>query len=216
MVAVFGAGGCAKELEWLLNDLQEAGGTKTPVDVFVDCNVSRTHFLEKPLVEEEAFFQSNPCGDGLSIFIALGDCFLRKKVFHNITNRISGKPNFPTAIHPSVRADRRQGRFLYGQGNIFCAMSIVMPDVRVGNFNYISLNSIIGHDTDIGDFVTIFPGVRIAGHVKIQDRVLIGTGAIIIENISICSDVIIGAGSVVTRDILEPGTYVGTPAKRIK
>jgi sugar O-acyltransferase (sialic acid O-acetyltransferase NeuD family) len=216
MVAVFGAGGCAKELEWLLHDLQEAGGTSMPVDVFVDRDIRETHFLDKPLMDEEAFFQTHANGDDLSIFIALGNCFLRRKVCNNIATRISGKPIFPTAIHPTVRADLRQGRLTYGHGNILCAMSIFMPDVSIGNFNYISLNSIIGHDTVIGDFVTIFPGVRIAGHVKIQDRVLIGTGAIIIENIRICSDVIIGAGSVVTKDIQEPGTYVGIPAKRLK
>ena len=50
---------------------------------------------------------------------------------------------------------------------------------------------------------------------KIEDRVSIGSNATILP-VSICSDVVIGAGAVVTKDILEPGVYVGNPAKKIK
>ncbi len=49
---------------------------------------------------------------------------------------------------------------------------------------------------------------------SIGARVSIGTNATILP-VSICDDVVIGAGSVVTRDISEPGTYAGNPAKRI-
>jgi len=49
---------------------------------------------------------------------------------------------------------------------------------------------------------------------NISDRVSIGSNATILP-ISICADVVIGAGSVVTKDIYEPGTYVGNPAKKI-
>ncbi len=48
----------------------------------------------------------------------------------------------------------------------------------------------------------------------IGDRVSIGTNATIMP-VSICDDVVIGAGSVVTKDITEPGTYAGNPARRL-
>jgi len=48
----------------------------------------------------------------------------------------------------------------------------------------------------------------------IGNRVSIGTNATILP-VSICDDVVIGAGSVVTKDITEPGTYCGNPAKRL-
>jgi acetyltransferase-like isoleucine patch superfamily enzyme len=50
---------------------------------------------------------------------------------------------------------------------------------------------------------------------KIGNRVSIGTNASILP-VSICDDVVIGAGSVVTKDISEPGTYAGNPAKMIR
>ena len=34
--------------------------------------------------------------------------------------------------------------------------------------------------------------------------------------VTVCDDVVIGAGSVVTKDITEPGTYVGNPARRLR
>ena len=48
----------------------------------------------------------------------------------------------------------------------------------------------------------------------IGHRVSIGTNATILP-VSICDDVVIGAGSVVTKDITEPGTYIGNPAKKL-
>ena len=49
---------------------------------------------------------------------------------------------------------------------------------------------------------------------SIGDRVSIGTNSTIMP-VSICDDVVIGAGSVVTKDINEPGTYAGNPARKL-
>lgn len=48
----------------------------------------------------------------------------------------------------------------------------------------------------------------------LRDRVSIGTNATIMP-VTICDDVVIGAGSVVTKDITEPGTYAGNPARKM-
>lgn len=65
-------------------------------------------------------------------------------------------------------------------------------------------------------YVTCAPKVSISGNCTIGNRVYIGTGAVIKEKISICDDVIIGALSFVNKDITEPGTYVGSPVRKIK
>ncbi len=49
----------------------------------------------------------------------------------------------------------------------------------------------------------------------IGNHVSIGTNATILP-VSIVDNVVIGAGAVVTKDILEPGVYVGNPAKKLK
>lgn len=50
---------------------------------------------------------------------------------------------------------------------------------------------------------------------QIGDHVSIGTNATVLP-VKICSNVVIGAGSVVTRDITQPGIYVGNPAKLLR
>ena len=49
----------------------------------------------------------------------------------------------------------------------------------------------------------------------IGDNVSIGSNATILP-VSICNNVVIGAGAVVTKNIIEPGTYAGNPAKLFK
>ncbi len=53
------------------------------------------------------------------------------------------------------------------------------------------------------------------GKTRIGNRVSIGTHATILP-VTICDDVVVGAGAVVTRDIQEPGIYVGNPARKLK
>ena len=50
---------------------------------------------------------------------------------------------------------------------------------------------------------------------RIGNRVSIGTNATLLP-VSVCDDAVIGAGAVVTKDILEPGFYVGNPARKLK
>lgn len=52
-------------------------------------------------------------------------------------------------------------------------------------------------------------------NTQLGDRVSIGTNATILP-VTICNDVVVGAGAVVTRDITEPGVYIGNPAKKLK
>ena len=48
----------------------------------------------------------------------------------------------------------------------------------------------------------------------IGDNVSIGSNATILP-VNICNNVVIGAGSVVIKNIIEPGTYAGNPARKI-
>jgi acetyltransferase-like isoleucine patch superfamily enzyme len=50
---------------------------------------------------------------------------------------------------------------------------------------------------------------------KIGNHVSIGTNTTILP-VTICDHVVIGAGAVVTKDITEPGIYVGNPARLVR
>ena len=49
----------------------------------------------------------------------------------------------------------------------------------------------------------------------IGNNVSIGSNATILP-VNICDNVVIGAGTVVTKNIMEPGVYIGNPAKKMK
>jgi acetyltransferase-like isoleucine patch superfamily enzyme len=53
------------------------------------------------------------------------------------------------------------------------------------------------------------------GSTTIGNNVSIGSNATILP-VKICDGVVIGAGAVVTKDIIEAGTYIGNPAKKLR
>ncbi len=56
-------------------------------------------------------------------------------------------------------------------------------------------------------------GATVAGRCRIGRRVMIGAGATVRDGLCIGDDIIIGAGAVVVSDLLQPGVYVGVPAR---
>lgn len=96
---------------------------------------------------------------------------------------------------------------------------------RIQSHTFICSLVVIGEDCFVGHGVVFindkFTSKRETAGDKshwqntiIGDRVLIGSNVTVLP-VQICSDVVIGAGSVVTSDIVEPGTYVGNPARKL-
>jgi sugar O-acyltransferase (sialic acid O-acetyltransferase NeuD family) len=103
-----------------------------------------------------------------------------------------------------------------GVGSIICPGAILTTNIHIGNFCQIHVGSTIGHDTILNDYVTMVPGVNVGGNVSIGELCYLGANVSVKEGVNICVGVTVGMGSVVIRDITEPGTYVGVPARRIK
>jgi len=108
----------------------------------------------------------------------------------------------------------------------------IQKDVIIGNNTKIQSHSFICELVTIGNSCFISHGAMFindlfeegkpAGGNKtlwrkttIGDNVSIGTNSTILP-VSICSDVVIGAGSVVTKNITQPGIYVGNPARKLR
>lgn len=141
-------------------------------------------------------------------FFAIGDNNKRKDIFVRLgSDHLISIPSSRAYI--SRCASIGTGCFV---GN-FCHIG---PEACIGVNTIINTAAIIEHEVTIGSHSHIGPNAVVAGRSKIEDLVFVGTGASIGNYLSICSNVIIGAGATVVRDITEPGTYVGTPARRIK
>ena len=107
-----------------------------------------------------------------------------------------------------------QSKVFIGKGSKIQSHTFICSKVIIG------ANCFVGHGVMfIND--TFSSGMPAKGdkslwkETLISNNVYIGSNATILP-VNICSDVVIGAGSVVTKSILEPGTYAGNPAKKIK
>ena len=107
----------------------------------------------------------------------------------------------------------------------------IQKNVRIGQRTKVQSHAFICELVTIGDdcFVShgvmfvndLFAGGGPAGgdqtkwkSTTIGNHVSIGTGATILP-VNICDNVVVGAGSVVTKEITEPGTYAGNPARKL-
>ncbi len=99
-------------------------------------------------------------------------------------------------------------------------------EARVGKGFYIAhpVGIVIGY-CDIGKNFTIFQNCTIgAKHTgegqlkvgpKIGDNVKLFAHSLVLGDVKVCHDVTIGANSLVIHDIDEPGTFVGSPARKL-
>lgn len=118
---------------------------------------------------------------------------------------------YATLVDPSVAISES---VRIGEGTMICAGNIVTVDINIGSHVIINLDCTVGHDAILEDYVTLYPSVNVSGNVTIGTGTELGTGSAVIQGINICNDVILGAGGVVVKDITEPGTYVGVPARK--
>lgn len=141
------------------------------------------------------------------IIVAIGDPKTRMEVI----KKLPKETKFFTHIHHSCQIFGDDVEI--GEGSIICAGTIITTNVKLGKHTHLNLHTSIGHDNIIGDFFTTAPGARVSGNCIIGDRVYMGTNSSIRQKINICDDVVLGLNCGVVKDIVEPGTYVGVPAK---
>lgn len=117
--------------------------------------------------------------------------------------------------------------------NVFIGPFVeIQKNVEIGNRTKVQSHSFIcelvtiGSDCFVGHGVMFINDLFISGGpakgdeslwkaTKLGNNISIGSNATILP-VEICDGVVIGAGSVVTKNILEPGVYVGNPAKKIR
>jgi sugar O-acyltransferase (sialic acid O-acetyltransferase NeuD family) len=191
--AIIGAGGFAREV-------QAAMG--------IDCKF----FVDDEYMKVESgiygLSQFNP--EKYKVVVAIGDPTDRA----NMIAKLPSNTKYFTFVDPTVTILGADVKI--GEGSIICAGCIITTNVQLGKHTHLNLLSTIGHDTTTGDYFTTAPGAKISGNCIIGNRVYIGTNASTRQKLNICDDVIIGMNATVVKDIIEPGVYVGIPAKKIK
>ena len=118
-----------------------------------------------------------------------------------------------TAVHPqAVVSDYAT----LGQGTVVMPGAVINAGAAVGDHCIINTRAVVEHDCRLDDFVHISPCAALGGTVSVGAGTHLGIGASVRNNLSLCKDCVIGAGATVVKDITQPGTYAGVPARKIK
>lgn len=134
---------------------------------------------------------------------------------YEIVQKLPKETTYFTFIHPSAQImDTLDESIKLGEGTFIGANSILTTNIIIGKHAILNRGNQIGHDCRIGDYFSAMPGAIVSGNVEIQDFVYMGTNSSIKERMSVYSLVTIGSNSTVVKPIIEPGIYVGVPAKK--
>ncbi len=209
-IAIYGAGGFAREVAWL------AQSCNVDCEVFeVVCFVDddeRKHGLllnDIPVMGLAAARSRFPEARMVS---GIGSPQVRERL---MAKAAAAGFEFETIIHPRTERSRW---IEVGCGTVICAGNILTTNIKLGSHVQINLDCTIGHDVVLGDYTTLAPGVHVSGWVHFGRRVYVGTGAVIIngtetEPLVIGDDAIIGAGACVIKSVPAGTTVVGVPAR---
>lgn len=212
-IALFGAGGLAKEIASLIERINKKENNKWQLIGFFDDNPNLwgkevSHYG----IVLGGIDTLNQWPKVLDIAIAIGNPKSIRKVRERITNPMI---QFPNIISSSLSyADKET--FRIGEGNIIQEGCWVSNDVTIGNFNLLNGDIVMGHDVTIGDFNVFMPDIRISGEVTFANENLIGTGSIILQQIKIGNQVHLGPGAVLFTKPKDGNTYLGNPAKKFR
>lgn len=119
-----------------------------------------------------------------------------------------------------------------GEGCFIGPFVEIQRDVKIGSFSKIQSHAFICELVEIGDHCFISHGAMFINDLfatggpaggkrelwkatRLGSHVSVGTNATVLP-VTICDHVVIGAGAVVTKDITEPGIYVGNPARKVR
>ena len=180
---------------------------KVPVDGFYDEVTSEATLRNKPIYKN--LFEI-PDINNKKFIVGTGNPKVNKKFFNLILN------NNLKFSNPIICDSYVGENVIVGLGSVICPKSVLTCDIVLGNFSVINISCTIGHDCVISDFCVLSPNCSLSGHTKLEELVSFGTAALTIPKIFVRNESIIGASATVTRNIDEPGTYVGSPAKKIK
>lgn len=202
-IVIVGNGGFAREVEFLINRINEIEKTWNFLGY-----VDNEKEAENVWGNDDGLISY---GDELHVVIAIGTSITRCKLYEKYCR--NKNLLFPNLFDPSVIYS---SKMQMGQGNIICAGTIMTVDLRIGSFNIINLDCTIGHDTVIEDYVTINPSVNLSGNTCVSSLCNLGTGSQVIQGKCIGRNVTLGAGAVVVTDIEDNAVAVGVPAKIVK
>jgi UDP-3-O-[3-hydroxymyristoyl] glucosamine N-acyltransferase len=122
------------------------------------------------------------------------------------------KLNCPTGIHSKAFV---ADPVTIGHGVMVAPFAALYANCTIGDYTIIDSYAMVSHYTSIGDHCHLRPGAIIAGKTTVGDHCNFGLRSTVADGIAVCDNVNLGGMSGISKNIEKPGTYVGTPARRV-
>lgn len=210
-VIIIGAGGFAREVRWLLDEIDGAGSEQYAFAGFVvsdPASLGERDSRKDVRGDLDWLMENRGAFDALAI--GIGSPGARASIAAQLGASFDDG-YWPALVHPSVHADRRS--CVFEPGSLVCAGTIATVNVTVHRHALINLSCTLGHEASIGAASVLNPTVNISGGVCVGEQVLVGTGSQVLQYVEIGDRATVGAGAVVTKHVAADTTVVGIPAK---
>ena len=178
-------------------------------EVCFSCNIEHSPVMlgRNVLDESKALELGSDYWD--EVFVAVGDSKGRRSLTNKFTERGFA---VATLIHPMAVVSPSAH---IGNGTLIAPGAIVNACAVIGECCIVNTGAIVEHDCSLGSYVHLSPHVSLGGGCSIGDGSWLGIGSCAVDHVSIGNDIVVGAGACVVSDILDAGTYVGIPARRL-
>ena len=198
-VMIIGGGGHAK----VVIDCIRSAGDK-PIGILDDKLPEGASVLDVPVLGKIARWQEFAQN---AFIIAIGNNEVRAKIAEQLPVQ------WYCAVHPRAVVSAYAA---LGRGTVVMPGAVINAGACVGDHCIVNTCAVVEHDCVLENYVHISPNAALGGTVTVGKKSHIGIGVSVRNNIAICDASMIGAGAVVVKNITEPGTYIGVPAKKIR
>jgi len=174
--------------------------------------LSGTHLHELPVVAFDKL-ERHFAPSGVGIVFAMGGADNSRARSAKLAEaRTRGYPPVSwTAARAAVAGNVEAGQHcLVFDGATVQAFTAIGDNVVIRNGCHVS------HHVAIGDNCFLAPAVVVCGGARIGNDCTLGANCTVLDGVTIAPGCTIGAGAIVNRDLTEPGTYVGTPARLVR
>ena len=173
---------------------------------FLDDDPKAGGYAGSPVIGDGSYSAFQP---GDEMVVAVGNGSIRARI-----QEIFGQKGVKMAV--LVHPDSTIGAHVtLGDGTVVMAGVVINSGAVIKEGCIINTASSVDHDCVLEPFCHVAVGAHLAGGVRAGAFTWIGAGAVVSNHVTLCANCMVGAGTVVVRDLTEPGTYVGVPARRI-
>ena len=210
-IVVYGAGGMARELEWMIDRINRVQPTWDCLGYIVtDPSKVGPNDSRDRIIGDETWLLERP---EVCVTLGIGTPKWRLVIGNRLVDKLPLE-RLPAIVDPTVLIDEKSS--VIEPGAVVCPGTIITVNVVLERFALINRSCEIGHEARVGQGCVLNPAAIVSGGVTIGAGTLVGTGAKILQYLSIGENAQVGAGAVVTRSVPASVTVVGVPARVTK